>query len=303
MNSISLFIACSALALLLLAASFGCGVREPYPEPQTSSPPPSRAYDEEPIAPGGTEDRSDPGAAKAILSEEISRFECSVSLKSYALEANGVLRAPRYEFSALRSGNGAECSFRAFPGEAVSFIADEAFLDDIQRIVKDNGLASFNGRDRTTYGLPDDFGASLETDYASGEKIRAYDNSDMFLPFPAVEALVTLFGSAAGPVPYTSITAEEAVELMERESGFLIVDVRREDEYESGHIPGAILLPNEEIQLGNTEPLPDRDRLLLIYCRTGRRSKEAAGKLSELGYTRVFEFGGIVDWPGDVVTE
>ncbi len=102
---------------------------------------------------------------------------------------------------------------------------------------------------------------------------------------------------------YVQITPEEAKKLMETASDYLIVDVRRADEYAAGHIPGAICVPNEEIQDGNVDGLPDTDQLLLIYCRSGRRSKLAAQKLVELGYTRVYEFGGILDWPGEIVTE
>ncbi|MBP5165738.1 MAG: rhodanese-like domain-containing protein [Oscillospiraceae bacterium] len=301
MNNISLFFGCSVIAVMLLAVMIGCGKNDLSPEPQ-AFPPPSPAYDEDIIPPGGTEDRSDPAAAKSIASDEINSFECRVSLLSYLPEDIGVLKATRYEFSAVRTDKGAVCSFLAFPAEAVSFTQEEGFMESLQQIVSENDLAAFNGRDRTTYGLPDDFGAVLKIDYASGERIRAYDNSDMYLPLSAVEAFVTLFEGAVGPVPYTSISAEEALELMAGESDFMILDVRREDEFDSGHIPGAVLLPNEEIQLGQVDPLARKDQLLLLYCRTGRRSKEAAQKLSELGYTRVYEFGGIVDWPGEIAS-
>lgn len=106
----------------------------------------------------------------------------------------------------------------------------------------------------------------------------------------------------ADKATYHHVSPEEAMELMGQE-GCLIVDVRRQDEYDAGHIPGAVCVPNEEIQLEHIAELPDKGQLLLVYCRSGRRSREAAGKLAELGYTNIYEFGGILDWPGDVVTD
>lgn len=102
---------------------------------------------------------------------------------------------------------------------------------------------------------------------------------------------------------YTQITPEEALEMMDRDDGHVVVDVRRQDEYDAGHIPGAILIPNESIGSDSPEELPDRDQVILIYCRTGNRSKQAAQKLAEMGYTNIYEFGGINTWPGELVTE
>lgn len=85
---------------------------------------------------------------------------------------------------------------------------------------------------------------------------------------------------------------------MDEESGYIILDVRRQDEFDSGHIPGAVLLPNESISATESIPsLPDKDQKILIYCRSGNRSKQAAEKLVGLGYTNIYEFGGINDWP------
>ena len=95
---------------------------------------------------------------------------------------------------------------------------------------------------------------------------------------------------------YHKITAEEAKKMMD-EGGVTVVDVRRADEYADTHIPGAILVPNESIGEEQPELLPDKDAVLLIHCRTGIRSKQASDKLVELGYTNVYDFGGIVDWP------
>lgn len=102
---------------------------------------------------------------------------------------------------------------------------------------------------------------------------------------------------------YTQISQEQAKEMMAREDGYVIIDVRRQDEYDAGHIPGAILIPNESIGTEQPEELPDLDEIILIYCRSGNRSKQAAQKLFDMGYTNVYEFGGIIDWTGEIVTE
>ena len=92
---------------------------------------------------------------------------------------------------------------------------------------------------------------------------------------------------------YKQISQEEAKEMMSRDDGHVIVDVRRQDEYAAGHIPGAILIPNESIGCDSPEALPDYDQIILIYCRTGNRSKQASEKLAAMGYTNIYEFGGI----------
>lgn len=102
---------------------------------------------------------------------------------------------------------------------------------------------------------------------------------------------------------YEQIDQETAKELMAEDNGSVIVDVRRQDEYDGGHIPGAILIPNESIENERPAELPDLGQVILVYCRSGRRSKEAAQKLADMGYIRVYEFGGIIDWTGDIVTE
>lgn len=102
---------------------------------------------------------------------------------------------------------------------------------------------------------------------------------------------------------YKQISQEEAKEMMSRDDGHVIVDVRRQDEYDAGHIPGAILIPNESIGCDSPEALPDYDQIILIYCRTGNRSKQASEKLEAMGYTNIYEFGGINTWTGEIVTE
>ena len=99
---------------------------------------------------------------------------------------------------------------------------------------------------------------------------------------------------------YVNITAEEAKEIMDTEEGYVILDVREQDEYDAGHISGAILIPYTQIEAKANEMLPDKDQLILVYCRSGRRSKIAAEALAELGYTNIKEFGGILDWPYEV---
>ena len=101
---------------------------------------------------------------------------------------------------------------------------------------------------------------------------------------------------------YSQISQDEAKEMM-AEDGVIIVDVRRADEFAEGHIPDAINIANESIDGSAPEGLPDKEQKILIYCRSGRRSKEAAEKLAAMGYTNIYEFGGIIDWTGDIVKD
>ncbi len=119
-----------------------------------------------------------------------------------------------------------------------------------------------------------------------------------------VLSTIMFTGCAAGKSEkgsYRQITMEEAVVIMEEESGYIILDVRRSEEFVEGHIPGAINVPNESIGTSEISELPNKDQLILVYCRSGRRSKEAAEKLVELGYKNIVEFGGILDWKGETV--
>ncbi len=111
-----------------------------------------------------------------------------------------------------------------------------------------------------------------------------------------------LLGGCSAPVgnTYKQMDMSEAVGLMQTESDYIILDVRRNDEFSDGHIPGAINVPNESIGENEPEALPDKNQLILVYCRSGRRSKESAGKLVSLGYTNVVEIGGILDWTGEI---
>lgn len=107
--------------------------------------------------------------------------------------------------------------------------------------------------------------------------------------------------SDGSSVTYEQISGAEAKALMDSESGYIIIDARTQEEYDQGHIPGAILIPEYEIADRAEKELPDKDQLILVYCRSGRRSKIAAEELIKLGYTNVKEFGGIIDWKYEIV--
>ena len=102
---------------------------------------------------------------------------------------------------------------------------------------------------------------------------------------------------------YRQISMDEAVTMMTQETGYIILDVRRADEFAAGHIPSAINVPNETIGTAEISELPDKNQLIMVYCRSGRRSKEAAEKLVKLGYTNIVEFGGILDWKGEITAD
>ena len=120
------------------------------------------------------------------------------------------------------------------------------------------------------------------------------------LPFILSLLLLSSCGTSGSSPGYKRITMSEAVKMMESEKNYIILDVRRADEYADGHIPGAINVANEEIGTEEIPELPDRSQLILVYCRSGRRSKEASEKLVKLGYTNIVEFGGILDWTGEI---
>ena len=119
------------------------------------------------------------------------------------------------------------------------------------------------------------------------------------LPFGCVGCSTD--GSADGSATYEQISGAEAKALMDSESGYIIIDARTQEEYDEGYIPGAILIPEYEIADRAEKELPDKDQLILVYCRSGRRSKIAAEELVKLGYTNVKEFGGIIDWEYEIV--
>ncbi len=99
---------------------------------------------------------------------------------------------------------------------------------------------------------------------------------------------------------YEMINMAQAKEIFEQEGDYIILDVRTLEEYNEGHIPGAICIPNDSIGTEEIPELPDKDQVIYVYCRSGNRSKQAAAKLVELGYTNIVEFGGIMDWEGGI---
>lgn len=118
-------------------------------------------------------------------------------------------------------------------------------------------------------------------------------------------SLLSLTGCAAPASQnntYRQISMSEAITMMEKEKDYIILDVRKPDEFAEKHIPGAINIPNEIIGTEEIKELPNKKQLILVYCRSGNRSKQASEKLVKLGYTNIVEFGGIIDWPGETVS-
>ena len=121
------------------------------------------------------------------------------------------------------------------------------------------------------------------------------------LPFVLSLMLLSSCGTpGSSSLGYRQISMDKAVKMMRDEKDYIILDVRRPDEFAEGHIPGAINVPNEEIGTAEIAELPDKSQMILVYCRSGRRSKEASEKLVKLGYTNIVEFGGILDWKGEI---
>lgn len=116
----------------------------------------------------------------------------------------------------------------------------------------------------------------------------------------AVLLLASCTGNSGAKGEYMQITQEEAKNIMDTQTGYVILDVRTDEEYAAGHIPDAILIPDYEIGKRAESELTDKSQLILVYCRSGRRSKNAAAELASLGYTNVKEFGGIIDWQYEI---
>ena len=115
--------------------------------------------------------------------------------------------------------------------------------------------------------------------------------------------IMGLTGCEEQKMSYTQISMEEAVAMMATEENYIILDVRTAEEFAEKHIPNAINIPNETIGNEELAELPDKNQLILVYCRSGNRSKQASEKLVALGYTNIYEFGGINDWTGEVVND
>ena len=122
------------------------------------------------------------------------------------------------------------------------------------------------------------------------------------IPFLMALLLLAGCGAQSEESTYRQVNAEEAATMMEEESSYIILDVRTTEEYSEKHIPGAINIPNETIGTEDIPELPDKEQLILVYCRSGNRSKQASEKLVKLGYTNIVEFGGINDWMGETVS-
>lgn len=125
------------------------------------------------------------------------------------------------------------------------------------------------------------------------------------------DSSIGIIGGADGPTSiivsdggeramYREISPKEAKTIMDSDEEYVILDVREQYEFDEGHIPGALLIPYTEIESKAEEMLPEKDKLILVYCRSGRRSKIASESLANLGYTNVYEFGGIIDWPYEI---
>ena len=122
-----------------------------------------------------------------------------------------------------------------------------------------------------------------------------------FIPLLMALLFLSGCGAVSAEKTYRQITMEEAVTMMEEETEYIILDVRTAEEYNEKHIPGAINIANESIGTEDIPELPDKDQLILVYCRSGNRSKQASEKLVKLGYTNIVEIGGINSWPGETV--
>ncbi len=109
-------------------------------------------------------------------------------------------------------------------------------------------------------------------------------------------SLFSITGCSGAKATYEQISAEQAKKLMDTESDYIILDTRTEEEFAEAHIENAILIPHYEIAQRAEKELPNKDQLILVYCRSGNRSKQASQILAELGYTNIKEFGGIIDW-------
>lgn len=117
----------------------------------------------------------------------------------------------------------------------------------------------------------------------------------------AILAGCAVYASGNGGGGYTSITPEQAKKMMDESTGYVILDVRTQAEYDEGHLEGAILIPDYEVEQRAEAELPDKNQLIFVYCRSGRRSRNAAAELAALGYTSVYEIGGILNWPYETV--
>ena len=119
------------------------------------------------------------------------------------------------------------------------------------------------------------------------------------LPLLCSALALSACGSASSELSFQQISMDAAITQMAEEDNFILLDVRTPEEFADGHIPGAINIPNESIGENDITELPDKEQRIYVYCRSGNRSKQASQKLADMGYTNIFEFGGINDWTGE----
>lgn len=171
-------------------------------------------------------------------------------------------------------------------------------------------LTETSGPDNVFRFAVEDGGLTFLAEGSSAFMYVDVQNRDRFLPAdtasddssdPPSESKPSDSSDGSPAASYKQISQEEAKRMMEQHEDLIILDVRRQDEYDEGHVPGAICIPNESIGTEKPVELPNLDQIILVYCRSGRRSKEAAQKLFDIGYTNIYEFGGIIDWTGDIV--
>lgn len=151
------------------------------------------------------------------------------------------------------------------------------------------------GLDQASVGLST---ANIEGNLSEGKKVKITMKPEVRETYPVQ---VTAIKVEVIDSSYQKISAEEAKEMMQADKNYIILDVRTIDEYNEGHIEGATLLPDNELEEKAESTLPDKEATILVYCRSGRRSAEATKELIKMGYTNVYDFGGIIDWTYEVV--
>lgn len=156
--------------------------------------------------------------------------------------------------------------------------------------------ASVSQKDEESYLMPEDFLSE------SSKEENSESPTEPTIETPSESSEFSPSLSGGEKMTYETISQQEAKAIMDGNQPFIILDVREENEYNAGYIPGAILLPHEQVGEKAAALLPDKDALILVYCRSGRRSKIASEALANLGYSNVKEFGGIVDWDYEIVT-
>lgn len=140
---------------------------------------------------------------------------------------------------------------------------------------------------------------TLPENLSVGQMVEVEALPEIRESYPVQVTAVKITQKESSMAEYKKITPQEAMQRMQGDA--IILDVRTQEEYDSGHIPNAILLPDTEIRSKAEALLPDKQKTILVYCRSGRRSAVAAKELVQMGYTQVYDFGGILDWPGEVV--